>query len=437
MNYKWIINRYLKGSGLIILIFAMVSSLGLKAQEIKQDGTQDTVIVKPKIKPGTLYELIQADPRNRKYLEMGKQGWISGLGGNTFLRFGGFVQANFISDFQNTGYSFGEFIPALHPVPTEKTHSMAFDPRSTRITFETQTDTKHGYVHTFVGMDFNGFAQQGTIQPRLRQAYVAWINANNRQSLLVGQAGTTIYDGDVWPEEFDLEGPNALLYLRQVMIRYTFMLTKSDQWIGSIALEEPNSLIQGGQGIEHAPDLIFTANWQQKWGHLRLGALGRWLSAERNNGTGKDESFGWGLTFSGQVMVPNMDDNFQFQLYGGQGMGRYILDPGSASSGQDAVYDNIAADLTPLSTYGGFIAYQHWWIDKLRSNVIAGYTNMVNQAIQANDALNHTTYVTVNTLYSPFSRLDLGLEYYYGKRVNKSDDSGHANRLMLAVKYAF
>ena len=437
INTKRGIDQYVNYFISLIFISAFLSSpVVLRADEInKQDEPQDTL--KLRKEASALYQLIQADPRNRKYLEMGKQGWISGLGGKTFIRFGGFVQVNFIRDFQNTGYSFGEHIPALNPVPTDNKQSMAFDPRTSRITFETQTEVKKVLVNTFIGMDFNGFAQAGSIQPRLRQAYVALINGNKRQSLLIGQAGTTIYDGDVWPESFDLEGPNALLYVRQVMVRYSFMMSKSNHWIGSLALEAPGSAIQYGKGMETLPDLIFAVKYEQKWGHLRLGALGRWLVAESQSGNGKAESIGWGLNFSGQLLIPYRDDNFQFQLYGGQGMGRYVLDPGSASRGQDAIYDSSAVTLTPLDTYGGFVAYQHWWLEKLRTTVIGGYVFLQNQAIQESDALKETVYVTVNTIFSPFNRFDVGLEYYYGQRMNKSGNTGHANRLMLSIKYAF
>jgi hypothetical protein len=286
-------------------------------------------------------------------------------------------------------------------------------------------------------MDFSGSVQPGSIQPRLRQAYVAWIDAKKRNSVLIGQAATTFYDGDAWPETFDLEGPNAMTYARQVMVRYSFMLSKSDKWIGSIAAEAPTSSIQYGQGLEDRPDIIFTAKWKEKWGHLSFGALGRWLMAESNSGAGRAESLGWGLSLSGQVKVPYRQDNFQFQLVGGQGTGRYMLDLGAASIGQDAVYDSINVTLTPLDVYGGFVAYQHWWMDNLRSNVIGGYVNVTNQPMQESEALNETVYVVVNTIYSPFNRFDIGLEYYYGQRINKNDNAGHANRLMLVVKYTF
>lgn len=435
INIKGLVQKRVKkyiSVALVLSIFLLSQwSHGQKTEKIGLQASTDV-----QRDSSVLYDHILSDPRNRKHLEYVKQGWIGGIGNNSFLRFGGFVQVNFIRDFQNTGNSYGYFTPSLIPVPTDYTPNLAFDPRSTRITFETQTDTKKGMINSFISIDFSGFTQPGSIQPRLRQAYIAWINVKKRQSLLVGQAGTTFNDGDTWPESFDQEGPNAMLYMRQVMIRYSFMLSKSDHWIGSVALESPLSSIQYGQGMVNLPDLILTVKFKEKWGHLRAGALGRQLIAENYSGTEKAKSFAWGLSFSGQLKVPYKKDNFQFQFAGGQGIGRYIQDLGSASVGQDAVYDSISISLTPLSVYGGFGAYQHWWLDNLRSNVVFGYVNILNQEIQQKEELNQTIYVMVNIIYSPFKRLDVGLEYYYGENTNKFTETGFANRLMLGAKFS-
>ena len=423
---------------LSFLFFVIIlPSSKLTAQDTKAEKALDTIKAKPIQEKSSLYDLIQSDPRDRHYLELSKQGWLKGLGGKTFFRFGGFVQVNFIGDFQNTGYKYGEFIPALIPVPTDDTPNMAFDPRSTRITFETQTDTKKGTVGTFISMDFNGSVEPKSIQPELLQAYVSWIDSKSRQSILIGQSNSTMTDGNTWPESFDLEGPNAMLFIRQVMIRYSFMLTKKDNWIASIAIEEPFSAVQNGQGLSILPDLIFTVNWKEKWGSLRFASLARQIVAEDDSGEGEAKTFAWGLTLSGKLNIPYKQDNFNFQFLIGDGTGRYVQDLGATSEGQDAFYDPTSISLTALPVTGGFISYQHWWTSNLRTNIAAGFVNISNLEMQDDDALKATTYVLANTIYSPFKRFDVGLEYNYGQNKNKVLDTGHANRLMLGVKYSF
>ena len=419
---------------LYMIIFLMSSNLLAQEKEaVKKSDTTKTKVTAT----GNLYDQILSDPRNRKHVNLAKQGWITGLGGSTFLRFGGYVQVNFIGDFQNTGYKYGEFIPAGIPIPTDETKSVAFDIRTTRVTFETQTDTKKGMVNTFISMDFNGETESGSIVPRLRQAYISWINSKATHSVLIGQATTTLTNGNTWPESFDLEGPNAMLYLRQIMVRYSFILSSSKAWNASVALEEPSSDIQNGQGLEKLPDLIFAIDWKEKWGSLKFGALGRQLVAESDAGTGEATTFGWGLAFSGNLKVPHRNDNIQFQVGGGQGTGRYMEDLASASEGQDAYYNNVSQNLTALEVFGGFIGYQFWWSDKVRTNVAGGYVDVNNLEIQGDDALNSTIYVVANTMFSPFKRMDIGLEYYYGQNQSKDEQTGHANRLLLGAKYSF
>jgi hypothetical protein len=420
---------------LSLVIVVLMATSTLQAQEAPTQNPQDST--KAKRESSSLYDQILSDPHNRKYLELSKQGWLSGPGDQTFFRFGGFVQVNFIRDLQNTGYNYGEFITATIPVPTDNTGNTSFDPRSSRFTFETQSDTKKGMVSTFFSIDLSGFSQPGSIQPRLRQVYISWIDAKKRQSVVIGQASSTFMDGYAWPEIFDLEGPNSYLLIRQVMVRYSFMLTKSDDWVGAASLEQPVSSIQNGSGLVGLPDAIFTANMKKKWGHLKFGVIGRQLIAENTAGGGKASNLGWGLLFSGQVNVPDRKDNLQFQLAGGAGTGRYIQDLGSAETGQDGVYDPANTTLTPLDAFAGMVAYQHWWMDHLRTTVTGGYVNVSNQPIQGNDAFNQTIYVVGNLVFTPFHHFDAGLEYYWGQRRNNNGDTGSANRIMLVAKYAF
>ena len=65
-------------------------------------------------------------------------GWFPIPNTNTDLRFGGFVQLNVIHDFEDTGFPFGDFIPAQIPVPTDDTPNTEFDVRTSRLTFESR-----------------------------------------------------------------------------------------------------------------------------------------------------------------------------------------------------------------------------------------------------------------------------------------------------------
>ncbi len=384
-----------------------------------------------------MFEKLVRDPRNQQFVQA-DEGWIPVSGSQTELKFGGFVQLNLIRSFQDAGYPYGQFISSNIPVPTDNTADTQFDLRSTRLTFETKTNkTKVGDINSFISIDFSGNVQQGAIQPRLRQAYVSGIGFQTGATFLAGQANSTFMDLQAFPDQFDLEGPNAAIALRQGQLRYSLSVDRSHLLVVELAIEQPETAVQNGTGLRDLPDFVSKVNWNQPWGHLQGAVLLRQLVAESTAGTDKDSTFGWGLAFSGQVKVPKSKDNFQFQVTGGAGIGRYIQDLASASNGQDAVYNDVTNELTALNEIGGYAAYQHWWTDKLRSTIVGSYLRIDNLSVQPDDALKQTRYAAFNLIYRPYKRMDVGGEYYWGERTNKNDQSGHANRLMITMKYGF
>jgi hypothetical protein len=426
----------------------VVTNTQVYAQENKknQDTTQLTV---DEIKiQESVYDKLMRDPRILNQDAEASEGWIPIPAMETFIRFGGFVQANYIHDFQNTGYPYGDFIPSLIPVPTDKTSGTQFDPRTSRITFETQTPTKIGSVNTFFGFDLS----TSSAAPRLRQAYVSWTSKRSGGNILLGQSWTTMMDLGVWPELFDLEGPNAMTGLRQVVLRYSFTLDKSKQWIAAASIEQPTTMVQNGIGFESLPDLSAKVTWSRDWGHLAGAGIARQLIAESTANTGKDRAFGWGLSFSGNLKIPGTkrktpidllgnlgprQDNFKFQIAGGHGIGRYVFDLGSAPEPQDAWYNNEINRITPLNEIGAFGAYQHWWTDRWRSTIVGGWLVKTNLEGLPSNELKESIYTVANFIYRPFNRMDVGIEYYWGKRTNKNGQSGLANRLLIAANYVF
>ena len=434
---------------LLINIFFMsqIAVSGLYAQGNNVKDTTELSDDQMKIEEA-LYEKLIRDPKMLRHGADAKEGWIPIPGKETSIRFGGFVQVNYIYDFQNTGYPYGDFIPSLIPVPTDNTSGTQFDPRTSRITFETKSPTKVGTVSTFFGIDF----ATSSAAPRLRQAYVSWTSNRNGGNILVGQSWTTMIDLGVWPELFDLEGPNAMTGLRQVVLRYSFTMDKSKQWLASVAIEQPTTGVQNGIGYESLPDLGAKVSWNKDWGHLTGAGIARQLIAESTMNTGKDKAFGWGLSLSGNLKIPGTkrntpkellgnlgprQDNFKFQLAGGQGIGRYVFDLGSAPEPQDAFYNTETAEIKPLNQVGAFGAYQHWWSDRWRSTLVGGWVEKTKLAELPDNEFKQSLYGVFNLMYRPFNRMDVGVEYYWGQRINKDGQSGHANRLLVGVNYVF
>ena len=131
----------------------------------------------------------------------------------------------------------------------------------------------------------------------------------------------------------------------------------------------------------------------------------------------------------------NLNDNLEFQLNVGRGYGRYINDLGSVGGG-DGVFDSNG-NLKALPVIAGYLAFQHWWNDALRSTFIASIVNIKNYAFQEGDSYNDTYRVSGNLIWSPSPRIDLGTELIWGKRVDKDHADGTATQWQMTAKYRF
>ena len=98
-----------------------------------------------------------------------------------------------------------------------------------------------------------------------------------------------------------------------------------------------------------------------------------------------DDALLWGLGFSGRLNLWDKD-NLRFHFNGGDGIGRYLLGVALAGAGS-AVYDTANNELDTVAAYGGYLAYQHYWIGKWRSNLVVGFDHVKNPGVQANTRL--------------------------------------------------
>jgi hypothetical protein len=382
----------------------------------------------------TNFDLLRRDPRNN--LGLKKDNWMGFEKLDTQVRFGGFLQVNLIHNFQDTNTKFAKFEPGKFPVPSGKTTSTEFSPRMTRLIFESRTPTPIGQYSTFISIDFFGNNDPGTIEPRLRQAYLTGVGVITGQAFLIGQAFSTFRDLQVFPEMFDLTGPNAWSRLFNGMVRFSFEIDQPHHWTATIALEDPDTDLSNGNDQTELPDGIARIDYNGNLTHFMAAIIGRQLKGTNTGGSGTDRAFGYGIEFTGKIGIPNVRDTFKFQGFYGSGIGRYINDL-DAAGGQDAVYDTTKKQLTRLESFGGFGAYQHWWTARLRSTAVFGIVRVSNLTLQSATAFKESYYSLANLIYSPFKHFDIGMEYKYGQRKNKDDNTGHASRMMVSAKWHY
>lgn len=366
-----------------------------------------------------------------------KDGWIRNQYVNLDIRFGGFLQASFIHNFQDTGVLVDKFRPASFPVPTQRTTSTLMSAKSTRFIFETRKNTQYGRYSTFLSMDLFGSNDRDDYTMRGRQAYITGVSPFSGWSFLFGRAFSTMRNLQAWPDMFGREGPQAIGRWFAGMIRYSFQLDEAKHWIFTTAIEEPDTKVTNGNGEEDWPDGILRLDTNQAWGSLMIASVVRQLKATSLANSGSDKAFGYGVTASGTLGVPGTRDVIKFTGHYGSGYGGlYIMDL-FEEGGQDGVYDDAKGKLRPLEVYGGYGIYEHPWTDTLRSTAGFGYVGVSNLAIQAGNSYKKTFWVLASLIYRPFKAFDMGLEYYWGQRENKDGQTGAVNRLMFSNKFYF
>jgi hypothetical protein len=85
----------------------------------------------------------------------------------------------------------------------------------------------------------------------------------------------------------------------------------------------------------------------------------------------------------------------------------------------------------------GYLAFQKWWNESLRSTFIASGVRVNNYSWQAGDSYHSTQRVSGNLIWSPTARVDLGGEAIWGRREDNDGADGDALQMQLSAKYRF
>ena len=374
--------------------------------------------------------LPQNRSQTRSALESGRYGgFVVADLNNTKLTIGGFIQADFIYDFKQPGNT-QAFVPASIPVNNAARGNTAFSPRQTRLTIGSESDTKLGKLKTI--LEFDLFNPDGTSVPRLRHA---WGEVGRWGA---GQYWSGFMDIDVFPNTLDYEGPNAMVFVRQIQVRYTQPLSRKSSL--AFSLENPGSDVKypvdsGLSSRTLYPDFVtqFRCNFTEG-SHIQLAGLLHPISS-RTAADVTSTEIGWGVNLTGTVEVSKRSkDNFVYQATYGEGIARYFNDLGGG--GYDAVVKSKTALQTiPVLAVMGF--YDHWWSDKLSTSLGYGYLKLDNRPWQPVTDFKSSQYGVVNLLYYPSSFVKFGLEYLYGKHITIDNQSGDNSRLQLSMMYKF
>ncbi|MGB5814666.1 MAG: DcaP family trimeric outer membrane transporter, partial [Thermoanaerobaculia bacterium] len=359
-------------------------------------------------------------------------------GSNMSGKVGGFVRLGFV-DSLDPIISDDRFIVGTIPVEEgdEGKQGTTISAKRSRINLDMRMDSSVGQFRAFVEGDFAG--DGGTENYRLRHAYGQY------KHFLVGQTWTTLEDVDAQPEDVDFEGLSSTIQLRQPQVRWV-KLMKNEKML-RVSLEDPQTSVPDAESASIFPDTIATIRRKRKWGHTQFGVLIRQLAVipVGQESSDKATTFGWGFSFSGNLTTKKFDkrDHLNFQVNFGKGIGRYINDLGTIG-GQDAAIDPETGDLEALPAYSGFLAYQHWWLSpdsrwlrNLRSTFVLSLVRVNNYDFQPDSAYKRTVRNSYNLIWSPINEIDLGIEFIWGERLNKSENKGTAAQLQFVSTFRF
>ena len=415
---------------------SMQTQIDQIGQKKSEEMSEEDVALRSRLE--TLESSIQAsqDASSTTFDEDSFPNSIMIPGTSAAMKMGGFVKMNLVNTFDPLG-SLDRFIAGSIPVPQEtSTPRTTLTVSQSRLNYDLRDKTKFGTMRAYIEGDFAGSDDTSTNDIfRLRHAYGQF------KDVLAGKTWSVFQDTDAAPEELDFEGINGAVNVRQAQVRYFPKI--GQDWNLMFSLEDPNPEVTGGTATSRIPDLVASVRrtWFDRW-HIRSTLVIRQISATWDGdqtGDTDDEVTGWGLSLSGKTSTQfwNADDldNFMFQFNYGEGIGRYVNDLNTLD-GEDAIFDSTG-NLESLPVFAGYVAYQHWWRESVRSTINLSWVNVDNLSFEADNAYHRTFRGALNYIWSPTPRIDLGVELIYGERENKNGDDAHATQLQLSSKYRF
>ena len=355
---------------------------------------------------------------------------IRGLTKDTYLTIGGFIQADFIYSLRPLGQE-AALVPYTIPVPNGRTASSSFSINPSRLYVRSLTKRAHGLVFkTWLELDF--FSANGTATPRLRHAWAevgAWG---------VGQTWSLFMDIDAFPNALEFNGPNAMVNVRQMQLRYAPTLSK--QVRGGVSLEQPGSQLRFADSTKRftsrnlLPDLVGMLRvGPGPHRYLRLAGLLHPLTYHDRLSDRLTTHWGYGLNLTGGVELSSKEI-FTAQLAYGQGMGRYTHDLNTA--GYDAWLTSTGS-LLAIPALATYAFYDHFWATHWNSSVGWAYLRLQPVTGQAPPAFRSSNYGIANLLFVPTRFFKAGIEYQYGELQLLNDQQSSGSRLQLTLQSKF
>ncbi len=340
------------------------------------------------------------------------------------LTFGGYAKVSFIHDFDALGDT-DEFkinsIPMAGTPEADLTGRTTIHARESRVNLEVKSGA--GF-RAFVEGDFFGSGNAF----RLRHAYGEY------KHLLGGQTWSTFQDISARPHTLDFEGPDAEVFVRQAMIRWTQPLSKSWSWATAVENPSPDFAVpttMTGVAKSSAPDLVTHLRVSGSRGHVQVAGILRQIRFD-GQGTSPDLSeLGYGVNATFALKTVGKDQLLG-EVLAGEGIARYI--EGFNGQHSDAVIlAGAGINTLPVSSF--VLGYIRHWSDRFKSGASYATAEVTTDPAQAGSAIERIRDARINLIYNPIRVVEIGGELLWGRRDNRDGSSGEARRVMFAIAY--
>lgn len=339
----------------------------------------------------------------------------------------------------NSGANSGDlaFFPSTIPVNgAGEDDQFSFNARQTRLWLKGYSPGGYGEMAGYIEIDFNSSSSASNEKvsnsyiPRLRHAY------GMLGGFTLGQTYTTFMNVSAYPEINDLNGPVGIMNIRQPLFRYGM---ERDWGNFYLALENPETTLVTADATriaaddERLPDIVGKLEFTGDWGNWTLSGMAREIRSDSALAANiEDSAWGGAVSAAGRIRLHN-HDNLRFNLSYGNALGRYL----SFNGFDDGMIDNLGK-IRLNEIIGGYLAYQHWWRDDLRSSISAGFAHADNSPLVDASGVNHLFYSThLNLIWSPSLNASIGIEWLHGYRELEDGRDGRIDRVQLTSIYNF
>jgi len=359
------------------------------------------------------------------------------FGSKVRIGFSGYVKLDYIQDFDG---SYDRFQYEIQNVPVpgdgrpEQSGYMNMHARESRFGVDIRSITETGMpMRVFAELDFYNLDRGPFNQAaRLRHFYGVL------GRLLVGRTWGTQSDLFAVPNTIDFASGDALTGTRRAQVRFEDKLGKSVNYaIALEMLEFPG--IDGvdslGQASQKLPLLAgrITKN-TGSGGRIMLGGSVFQLRWDGQNIIPNATAIGWGFSFSGREYFGRSKHYLYWMTSYGQGWGSQIVSTIGTGSSAILTPDGKLETMPAWNLGGGFAVNL---ASNLVTNLNISWYSIDPSPLREANQMKSGESAHINLIWSPYKKVNTGIEFMYLRRTNTDGSRGTGRRLQMMIKYIF